>query len=178
MIVKKFHQFIHLERGPKNTAIIDFLKENIFQVENEVIDKFLNGKYSEISDFIRKVTEEELIIEIDNKRWIPHLSFDSKTNLNADFSFELEIEEGINPRLIKHKLKCFEIFKIIFYGKRNPPKFFTSAKIIKKEKNFIQCIKRSEITGEFWRISKSLYSFNKKYNSCWGKKLLLLETIK
>lgn len=125
MIVKKFHQFIHLERGPKNTAIIDFLKNNIFQVENEVIDKFLNGKYSEISDFIRKATEEELIIEIDNKRWIPHLSFDSETNLNADFSFELEIEEGINPSLIKYKLKYFEIFKIIFYGKRNPPLNFS-----------------------------------------------------
>jgi hypothetical protein len=52
MKVKKFHQFVALERGPVNTAIIDFLKGNIYQIGNDLIDKFQEGDHSEITEFI------------------------------------------------------------------------------------------------------------------------------
>jgi hypothetical protein len=59
MKVKKFHQFVVLEKGPVNTAIIDLLKGNIYQIGNDIIFNFLDGNNQEIGEFIHELEEEE-----------------------------------------------------------------------------------------------------------------------
>lgn len=101
MKIKAFHQFVILEKGPVNTAIIDLLKGNVFQVENELIEKFSDRRYQEIHEFIHSLKTEELIIEIDQRRWIPRIMFNEKEE--EDISFDLEVEEGLDFDLIKEK---------------------------------------------------------------------------
>ena len=76
MTVKRFHQFVVLEKGPVNTAIIDFLKGNIYQIQNEMVDKLLAGKYSDIIDFVQTLEIEELIFDVDAGEWVPGISIE------------------------------------------------------------------------------------------------------
>ena len=81
MIIKRFHQFVILERGPVKTAIIDFLKGDVYQVENTVIELFKIREYEEIADFIQSCKKEELIVEVDEKLWIPRISFEKENEV-------------------------------------------------------------------------------------------------
>jgi len=100
-IIKDFHQFISIEKGPVNTAVIDFLKGNVYQVENEIIDKFMKRKYQEIPKFIQSLKAEELIIEVDERRWIPRINLKSRERDEDENSLELEVENGADFMLIK-----------------------------------------------------------------------------
>ncbi len=167
MKIKQFHQFVKIEEGPVNSAIIDFLKGNVFQIENKFIKKFKEKKYSEILELIQSLEQEELIIDIEEKDWIPQLQ-DNWEEDEGD-SFELELEEGINILLIM-KIFCHrKIEKIVYYGDIEED-LFDRIKIQIRKKNFNECEKRSKVLGKFKRISEDFYIFNKKYNSCWGKR--------
>lgn len=65
----QFHQFIKRDRGPVNTLLINFFDNNIYHVENEIIDQFMQKKHSKsVEDFL---IQNNLAIFIDKKSWIP-----------------------------------------------------------------------------------------------------------
>jgi len=169
----RFHQFIHLEKGPMNTAIIDFLKGDIYQVENQIIEKFKNEEYNSIIDFIYSAEKEGLIINVDRNIWIPYFSFDVSSQTEIGLSFELQVEEGVDLKYIKSKFNDFEIIKILFYGKVRHQKLFPKIKITEKRKNFNRCVKLSKVDKNFPKITESFFRFNMKYNSCWGKNIAI-----
>lgn len=172
MIKKKFHQFVTLEKGPVNTAIIDLLKGNVFQIENTIIEKFMDLQYSEIPEFIKSLNDEELLIKVSEERWIPQIS-DIRMKENDTPYFSLEIEEGSNLQKIKEVFSSVYLYKINFYGKKTPSNIFPDIKIYKYNKKFSNCILKSLINGDFNKIDESYYRFNKEYNSCWGRKIAI-----
>lgn len=173
MKVKRFHQFVHLEKGPANTAVTDFLSGDVFQVHNEYIKLFEEGAYDKIPEFINSLEAEKLIFKVDIDTWIP------KTDLQEidynNLPMQLEIEEGGDLDLIGKKLQSFEISKITFYGNSRPQVPLIADEIIVIPKDFNQCIKESTVTGEFKKINENTYGFNMKYNSCWGRKIAITE---
>ncbi len=71
------------------------------------------------------------------------------------------------------KMFCHrKIEKIVYYGDIEED-LFDRIKIQIRKKNFNECEKRSKVLGKFKRISEDFYIFNKKYNSCWGKKIAI-----
>lgn len=176
MRIKRFHQLVICEKGPVNTAIIDLLKGNIYQVENQLIEKFINGEHEGLELFIEDLENEELIIEVDKTTWIPGvvLGLDEEKNETEDddeISFLLELEEGVNLPLIEKLFKNFRIFRVNYYGKNRIENFFQGINIVYKEKDFSGCLEMSKFSGKLLKTSEDLYKFNLKYNSCWGKKI-------
>jgi len=174
---------VYTQKGPQNTAIIDFLKGNVFQVSNNVLENFVNQKNEEVTDFISELKKEKLVIKIEEKSWIPRISFDNSEK-GDDFdsiefeleerdyfdSIELEFEEGSDLERIQFLFKDIDIKKIVCYGKLNRKDFFPHIKKEEKKKNFSECYKISCVTDDFSKCTRESYSFNKKFNSCWGKK--------
>jgi radical SAM protein with 4Fe4S-binding SPASM domain len=178
--VKKFHQFIGVEKGPVNSAVIDLLKGNVYQVENEIIDKFETHAYEEIPDFMESAMEEGLIIEVHPHTWIPDIHEDQETGNefeeeNRDTTIVLHVEEGVNMGAVFEKLKGVNIRSVVFYGKALPNTSKCPAKIeiIQKEKNFRTCMEMSNVDGNFNRVNQTFYLFNRRYNSCWGTKIAI-----
>ena len=167
MKVKKFHQFVVLEKGPVNTAIIDFLKGNIYQIGNDIMDKFLNGDHQEIGEFILGLEEEELIFEVDEKDWIPAISFEE----NEDESFQLEIEEGVDLDLILRRFRGFKISAIIYNGKELPERLPSFVEFTHHYRSYNDCLELTEVESRLEKIDEHFYRFNRHYNSCWGKKV-------
>ncbi|MBD3196380.1 MAG: hypothetical protein GF317_15080 [Candidatus Lokiarchaeota archaeon] len=173
MKVFKFHQFIKLERGQVNTAIIDFLRKSVFHIDNNTLDLFENKKYEKIKDFIQLANKQELLLEVDQDKWIPSINFDNENQKDNLYSFDLIIEERVDLDIIKEKFSYCEIPRIIIYRKRNGEneKMITK-NIIRKRKDFSSCIKMCTVNGCFNNhISEDYYRFNMRYNSCWGKKI-------
>jgi len=170
-IIKDFHQFISIEKGPINTAIIDFLKGNVYQVKNEIIDKFMKRKYQEIPEFIQSLKAEELIIEVDERRWIPRINLKSRERDEDENSLELEVENGTDLMLINNKFMGNKISKIVFYGKKNSAEIIPEVKTIYRRKQFKKCLEKSTIDGLFGKVDETIYKFNMIYNSCWGRKI-------
>jgi radical SAM protein with 4Fe4S-binding SPASM domain len=172
--VKKFHQFIQVEKGPKNTAIIDLLKGNVYQVENETIDKLEQGKIEEIRDFIDSAEAEELLIDINPNRWLPenHLDHEQEEDNEEDGALEIHVDDGIDLHEIVTKMKSCTIHKVVYYGSHIPALLegMENIKIEFREKQFQQCMALSKIEGEFNRFTHHSYLFNRRYNSCWGLK--------
>lgn len=175
--VKKFHQFIRVEKGPVNTAVIDLLKGNVYQVSNEIIDKFEAESYEDIAEFMKSALEEELLIEIDSRNWIPSSELTIEANdedgESEGIRIELHVEEGVELDAVLEKFGCFYTSKIFFYGRNIPENLPARPKIEKKEKNFQKCMELSCVNGSFKRINQSCYYFNKVYNSCWGKRIAI-----
>jgi hypothetical protein len=65
MKVRTFHQHVRLHKGPVNTAIYDLLTGNVYQVENQLIEKFREHNYNSIKSFIDSLESEGLIIEVE-----------------------------------------------------------------------------------------------------------------
>ena len=105
MKVKKFHQFIVLEKGPVNTAIVDLLKGDVYQIGNNFVEKFLERKYREIPDFIRMLEKEDLCFDVDSVDWIPYISFDEV----KDDYFHVQIEEGSDVDEIRSRFSGYSI---------------------------------------------------------------------
>ncbi len=174
--VKKFHQFVKVEKGPINAALIDLLKGGVYQVENGVIAALEQGRYEDIPEFMESALEENLIIDVDEKSWLPPCGEDDFDAFNIDFlerefNIELHIEEGIDLEAVLEKLKYHNIYRVVFYGREVPQIPNQQPKIVRKEKDFDRCVKQTCVTGDFDRVTEPGYKFNKRYNSCWGEKL-------
>ncbi len=172
--VNKFHQFVRLERGPVNTAVIDLLKGQVYQVKNITIDALVQHRYDEIAEFMESAKKEDLIIEIDGRDWLPPCGEIPETVdmdfIEKEFFIELQVEDGINLEMILDKLKYHNIYKIVFYG-QHLPQITHQAKIEKKERDFEKCCSKVCMNGELEPISELIYNFNKENNSCWGGKV-------
>ncbi len=177
MKVKKFHQFVRLDRGPVNSAVIDLLKGNVYQVENEVIANLEQGNGKGSVEFMEAASKEDLMIEIDDKCWLPPC-VEEEEEYWAEYSveesnLELHLEEGVDLSTVLEKLEYYSIYKIVFYGQKIPEIPNQQIEIVKKEKDFEKCVNRTRINGEFGQITEPIYRFNKKHNSCWGKKVAI-----
>lgn len=166
---KRFHQLVQLERGPVNTAIIDLLTGNIFQVENDLMDSLENEDVEPNPEFLTALEEAGLLFEIDENAWVPDLNYHYMNY--DDMPIELEVEEGVDPRLVERKFRNLHISRLTWYGDTIPCLHLNVNEIIKKEKNFQECIELSRARMPFRKIRADQYGFNKRYNTCWGKKV-------
>lgn len=172
--VKSFHQFVKVERGPVNAALIDLLKGQVYQVENSLIDALEQGRYEDIPEFLTSAGKENLIIEVDDRTWIPSCGeYDEILDdgfIESEFNIELHVEEGIDLEAVFDKLKNHNIYRVVFYG-QEIPQISRQVKIVRKEKDFGKCAARVYIDGEFEPITENIYKFHRTYNSCWGEKM-------
>ena len=167
---KRFHQFVLFEKGPVNTAIIDFLKGNTYQVNNSIVEKFESEIFNDIDDFMSACEAEEMLIEVNEKFWIPRIFFEKKEMIK-EFSFCLETEEGVDFDLITEKMRGFDLSQIVFYGQTLPQWFFPDVEKKTKPKDFEKCRMLSTIDRKLGKVDNSIYDFNLNYNSCWGRKI-------
>lgn len=177
---KNFHQFIVLEKGPVNTAIIDLLKGNVFQVENEIIERFKNRQYKKIEEFIKSAEGEELILDFNNGNVVPGLINDKallffSEILRRELLIQLDIDEDIDIDLyaVKNKFEEINISQINYYGKKKIESIFPGVHINYKKKNFNNCLMLSKIDGNFEKIREHTYKMNRIYNCCWGRKIAI-----
>ncbi len=169
MKVYKFHQFIRVERGIVKSLIIDFLKKDIYHVDNKIIKDFENREYAKIKDFMDSALEEDLLIKVDENRWIPYINFNKDKKMNI--SIELEVDKRVNLEFIKNKLGPIKIAVIRYYGEDDIEKYFFADKIKKEKINFKKCSIKSG--KHLMEIDKNLYEFNMNYNPCWGKRIAI-----
>ncbi len=179
MKVWKFHQFVFLERGPVNTAIVDFLKGDVYQIKNSYLEHFYERKYQRIKGILEFLKKEKLIISIEENRWVPYIEIKPK---EEEFeNIELEIEEGVDLAIVKSIIETFGISKITYYGKTCPLELRSllklGVKLERKTKNFKNCIQINHIEGEFGKVELNFYKFNMIFNTCWGKKSLCQKTV-
>jgi len=156
MKIKKFHQFVILEKGPVNTAIVDLLKGDVYQIGNDFVEKFLERKYREIPGFLRMLEEEELCVDIYQGDWVPYITFDE---IKED-SFHIEIENGSDVDKIRERFSDYNISISV-----STP----------EEKDFNRCQESIKYGDSFPKVDENYYHFNRYYNSCWGKKITVLK---
>jgi len=174
MKIKRFHQFVHRERGAVQTAVIDFLKGNIYQVSNDILEAFDKKNYDKIPEFIEKANQEDLLIEVDEKIWVPCITFDTFRTNNEESTFNLVLEDGVDLDLVQRTLRHFQISTVYYCGDLNRLKtYFPYSRIVPMKKDFQQCLALNHVTGEFSKIKESFYVFNMLFNSCWGKKVTI-----
>lgn len=178
--IKRFHQFIHVEKGPVNSAVIDLLKGNVYHVENETVEKLEKGAYQEIQGFIKAAEEEGLIIGINPSHWIPDLKLAPAPDEEDDEEdnetvIELHLDEGLDINLdaLLNIFQQYTIYRIVYYGREIPQTQQYQGKIVLKEKDFQVCEKMSCVDGDFQQITEASYLFNRRYNSCWGTKVAI-----
>lgn len=171
----KFHQFVVLDRGPCNTAIIDLLKGDVFQATNRDIAKFEEKKYDEIPSFIDSLLEAGLVIEVDDNTWIPRLLFKQewKAEEKNQLPVILEIEEGVDWKKIESLFANMEIKELLYFGENYPGDVFPGVPVNKQKKDFSKCISRSSRVGKFSKVDENFYRFSREYNNCWGRKIAL-----
>jgi radical SAM protein with 4Fe4S-binding SPASM domain len=176
--VKKFHQFVMIDKGLVNTAIVDLLRGNVFQVDNETMEKFVNLKYEEVNDFIEIAEKEEIIISVAPGTWIPKLYQNDTLTFEMDqmsgkFFLHLEIEEEVDLNVIKEKFEDFNISQITYFGTEKVVRTFPGVEIKYSKKNFNKCLQLSIVDGNFCKLTEERYYLNKKYNSCWAHKIAI-----
>ncbi|MCX6579132.1 MAG: hypothetical protein NT166_02990 [Candidatus Aminicenantes bacterium] len=174
--VKKFHQFVHVEKGPVNAAIIDLLRGNVFQVEKDIIEKMEKGAVDEISDFMEAAAEAGLIIEVKPDTWIPENKLDpapTDKETEEDINLEVHVEEGVDLEAVLQKFAGPLLRKLVYYGPPRPDIQFDqeNIKLEHREKDFRECMKMASVDEDFNRITHSSYLFNRRFNSCWGRKI-------
>ena len=164
MIVKQFHQFVFVTRGPKNSCIADLLKGTMYQVENHFIDSFENREYDMIAEFVASLEEEELILDIED--------FHATVN-EDDYPYQIDFEDGVDIESLRQKLSGLDVVAINYYGDGDPPKILEHIQTAKVEKNIDQCRERTTINGQFSKTTRHFIRYNHHYNSCWGKRLAI-----
>lgn len=174
--VIRFHQFIHVEKGKVNSAVIDLLKGNVYHIENHIIEKLEEHRYDEITHFLNDAREENLLIEVDKRTWIPRDDFGIEPLLDLSGNeeplfLELHVDEKIDLPQLLEKFKNWNIAKIVYYSQQIPAGITNPERIVLKEKNHSTCYMITTVDGNFSRIDQSFYSFNLKHNSCWGQKI-------
>lgn len=172
MKVYRFHQFVRIEDGPVNSALINFLTGDIYHVENKDLKKFNEGRYNEIEEFMDFCREEKLVIEVGKSTWIPYLTFKPlKINTDDPGSFKiktLEIEEGVDLELIRTCFTISEVERIFYYGDHVPDVILPGVPVIQKKKTPESCEILSKIDGNFMKISEKDFLNNMMFNSCWA----------
>jgi radical SAM protein with 4Fe4S-binding SPASM domain len=175
MKVLKFHQFVRIDKGPVNSAIINLLNGDIFQVSNDYIEKFEKGQYENIPEFINTLEEEHLIINVEEARWIPKIKIDVDKKKNEELTIinTLELEDGVDLEFVINRFNSIpiNIKRIFFYGKENTTKYFQGIPIVRKKKDFSACETLSSVNEDFLDINENDYRLNMSYNSCWCGRL-------
>jgi radical SAM protein with 4Fe4S-binding SPASM domain len=176
----EFHQFLKVVKGRTKSVIIDFLRENAFQVENKLIHEFENPNQDTCGEFINALKKENLVIKIKGNVWIPNQDEVLKSPLTKTFfknerRFELEIEEGTDLDLIKKIVDNHSIIGISYFGSQKIDKAFPSIPIpiSYKVKDIASCLSLCSVKPNFKKISESTYFFNLRQNSCWGRKIAI-----
>lgn len=170
MTVKKFHQFIRLEKGPENTAIIDFLKGNVYHIGTDLIRKFEERKYDEIGDFLDSLEEEELIFTVEDEDWIPSESDEER----EDELFRLEIPGDADIHFILEKFKKYRISAVVVDQCRMNESLPEGYRFEAREEtacDFKTCESLARRVGSnaLFKTDEQTYAFLQKYNRCWGK---------
>lgn len=173
--VTVFHQFVKVERGPVNAAVIDLLKGNVYQVPNRVIDKLESGRYDEIPEFIASAREEGLLMEIEPHRWIPENEWDLEPmdEEEAPVVIELHVEAGVDLEGVLRRLAEVTLSRVVYYGPEPPALPVPHPPVVQKEKDFRACTAKAAVNGEFSCITEAAYLFNRKCNSCWGERMAI-----
>lgn len=172
----KFHQFIKLEKGKVNTAIIDFLHGDVYSIPNETLEKFFNCEYEAIDEFLKIAREQNIIIKVNRDTWIPQKEINME-KLKSDDSkkknrIKLHIEEGIDLNLLKEKLGRFEIDSIVFYGESDIAGLFPNIRVTNAELDFNKCVELSTVEEDrFIEADEAAYCKNYFCNSCWEHKV-------
>jgi len=174
----KFHQFTVLEKGPTKTAIIDFLKGNVYQIENKIIEKFNNSYYDKDVDlFLQSAINEELIIKTKKGTWIPNSLMNSfyleLEKIVKKRNIVLELEEGVDLNLVKKEFRNINVYEISMYSENSIDEILPSVNITYKKMDFNQCINLSCIDHDFDcdNINEYYYMTNKLKHPCWRNKL-------
>jgi radical SAM protein with 4Fe4S-binding SPASM domain len=173
----KFHQFIKVHEGPVNSAIFDTLKGDIYQVPTQTIRLFKEGDYEKIGEFIADAEGLDLIIKTNLNTWIPDTkAWDKRVRdelTTVDYVL-LHIEDRIDPAVIMKMVKKFKIVSIKYYGSDKIEDSMPGVDIIYAQKDFAACRKSAAVAeGNFNKIEKDAYQFNKVCNSCWGHKIAI-----
>jgi radical SAM protein with 4Fe4S-binding SPASM domain len=176
-MVKRFHQHVRVHKGPVNTGIYDLLKGNVFQVQNQLIEKFMNHDYSSIKDFIDSLESEELIITVEENTWIPIIDPYMDFTEPLFPSFVLELDEKIDLDIIRVEFNGYDIHEIHYYGSDIPYEILPTVRSIQKEKNFSQCVELSAVSESMSRINEEHYHANRQYHSCWGRKVAVIRDL-
>jgi uncharacterized protein len=174
----KFHQFIVLKKGPAKTAIIDFLKGNVYQVENKTIEKFNNSYYDKDVDlFFQSAMNEELIIKTKKGTWIPNSLINGfyleLEKIVKKRNIILELEEGVDLNLVKEEFRNTNVYEINMYSENQIDEILPSVNITYKTMDFNQCKKLSCVDEDFDcdNINEYYYMTNKIKHPCWRNKL-------
>lgn len=143
-------------------TFIDLLKGDIFQVNNQYIKKFEEKKYDEIPTIIDSLTEVELIIEVDDNIWIPHLFFKKEWDLEKKIKLPLtlEIDEGVDWERVKSLFYNVDIREVLYFGQYYPGNVFPGVPLYKQQKDFSKCISRASCMGQFSKIDESFYHWH------------------
>lgn len=176
-LVKKFHQFVQVEKGPVNAAIIDLLSGNVFQVKKDIIEKMEKGSIDEISEFIEAATEAGLVIDVKPNTWFPENNLDPEPidlDKEENINLEVHVEEGVDLEAVLKKLGP-SIRKLVYYGSSLSKTQFNqeNIKLVQREKDFQECIKLASVHEDFNKITHFSYRFNRCFNSCWGRKIAI-----
>lgn len=174
--VYRFHQFIFVEKGPKNSAIVDFLNGDIYHVPTLDVNHFESGKYDLVPEFLNGLKELNLIIHVKNNTWIPKQKiliedlrdFDEMGKNNII----LCVEEGVDVQLLKRQVSNFQITRIIYYGSNKIDDLFPDTEIIYETLDFLKCSSLSVVKkDDFVKADEESYTFNHICNNCWGHKI-------
>jgi len=150
----------------------------VYQVENLIIEKIENGDFDEIQEFIESAKEEELLIEVAPRHWIPDndLEFGTENqSIDSGLAVEVHVEEGVDLPALLRTLRHHDLHKIVYYGPERPslPEEFGKIKLEVRKKDFSQCQEMAIVDGDFNRFTHASYRFNRRYNSCWGYKIAI-----
>lgn len=161
MMMKRFHQFVHIERGAVNSAVINFLNGEIYQVQNRIVECFLKGDHDLILNVIGEFQKENLLIDIDHAAWIPNVF--RKGALGLIFPKRIQAENGTSLHLIE---KIKQVFPNATLS------YFDQAEL---EQRFQKCLIKNKKVNDIEPASRDLYLFNKELNSCWGNQIALFQ---
>ncbi|MBE3140298.1 MAG: hypothetical protein IMZ53_06915, partial [Thermoplasmata archaeon] len=159
--------------GIKNTAIINFLRGDVFLVDNSTLKKFDKKEYKSIGGFIELARKEGLLIEVPENKWIPYLVMDERIRGKEDDALDIEVEIGAIDD-IRGIFKEYSISQLTYFKeKEDKATVKNRGSNITRAKDFNGCIALSKACASENRIDEQQYKFNMEYNSCWGKKLAI-----
>ena len=178
----RFHQFIAVEKGPVNSAIVDFSNGDIYQVPTMVIEHFENEEFEKIPEFISGASEEGLIISMARDTWVPYHNVPKKELKFFDDigknDIDLCVEEGVDISLVKQKASGFNINQIIFYGSNSSSgstsieNLFPGVDVLYESPDYRECSSLSEIKkSDLIKTDREFYNLAQVTNNCWGHKI-------
>ena len=176
----KFHEFVTIIDGYINSAIIDFIKGDIYQVPKGIVKQFLSGNYLGIEKFVKDADSSGLLIKVKNKTWIPNQN-NRKEELRLldklkNNDVVLSLEEGVDYSNVKNHVSDFNISRINYYGSKSNlksiEKIFSGIQIDLKKKDMERCSSISMIKrGCITKTNRGFYDYSRVFNNCWGRSI-------